>query len=242
MTSFLVGVSLTFSINNKEEEDNMIRKISPKKLCSFQKRSGKHVQTNDIAHMVVGDSLDSTKAHNICEHALFEVITMDPRRRNEDETNQVKLMDNSFDGHRQLKRSTKFLVDGIIYNAGEEIPSLDPSDLDGQIVCGNNKAYCTYKTTTGNGTAQKRQFKDVEKLIHHSPDINSIEPGLCVFISGDYWIKKRHKFAQYRKEYKFDTFKELLTQIAKGKKVLVMSDDDLPAVKCDFFDKYEWMK
>lgn len=195
----------------------------------------------DLNHMMIDDShLDLSLARNWIETLAAKEVCKDPRRQGVDEKTQLQKLINSFDNFESCKRASLFLENGKLYDS-QSIVTSSPPDCDGIIESDDGKiAAFTLKTTIGTGTAQNYQFKNVENFLSNSVRKNIEGPWVVAFLSGSFWTTKLSKYKNYfiSGEGISKTPIEILKERFNYKKVIILTDEDLPNEKVNFFDYY----
>lgn len=188
--------------------------------------------------------LDLDKAKNWIDKAAAERITVDPRRANFDENNQINNLIKIIPDVAKPNKKT-YIVNGKLYENKSSIAIVNPSDLDAISISNNWIIVWTLKGGQEiDGTAQTYQFENVIKTINHAPNKLSTEKViLSVLVNGNFWIKSRPRlFKGYEKNTDKRPFNliDILRFEAKDKKCIIFSDEMMPVIpdNSSFYESY----
>lgn len=187
--------------------------------------------------LINSEMIDLDKAKNWMELMAAERLTVNPMRQSWGENNQLLKLGSVFPNVVKYQTGSLFLHNGKVYSKSN-VPAGVRTDIDAVIEDPNNIILLTLKTTRSNkykgGGAQSNSFDQVMDLINEAPSRKDKRNlWLGVYLSGEFWFEIRKQYKTYSIDKPITCF-NLLKRLAKEKKCVVFSDDDLPKEKMTF--------
>lgn len=217
-----------------------IREIADRPtIASFEASIGMPVDWNQVEHMVTddGDHLDLTKAKTPAHAALFYYLTKDPTKQNRGEKKQSLSLNDSFKEVVKLTAGSTTIINGKKATSSEVVGGIQ-DDLDWEIY--SERVLISGKDVDGKGGSQDDQFDEMVRLIERTgltSDLNSWTLG--IFLTGSLWDLPRKEYRNFNTKYKFSSLRSLLGQIAKGKKVVIFTESELPTSQTTFHKHFK---
>lgn len=198
-------------------------------IRSFEESIGMRVDWSQVQHMRSSDGfyLDLNKAKTPAEAALFLRLTKAPTKQGRGEKRQKQLLQKAFPGLEKLEPGSTTMLNGKKILASDLADGVQ-DDLDFSI--DQERVLITGKDVDERGGGQDDQFDEMVRLIERAGmKYDNDSWVLGIYLNGSLWDSTRKEYRNFQTKYKFPTsLRNLLSQMARGKKVVIFSDNELP--------------
>lgn len=171
------------------------------------------------------------------DFCFVDKFTKDPIKQNIKEKEQLQKLNDSF-----ISPTSKIKCNSLYFSGGSLLKSGDintekKSDIDFEMINSNYSVYFSAKYTGVDGGTQDKQFIEVLSLVEdNSLSLKARDNKyLALFLSGDFWSKKRGKYKEFICNRKISLI-DFLKEKANKSPIIIFNDTDLPKQKCDFYD------